>query len=149
MFALTAIFGMFAEIFCLLLATATIRYMRMNSSSYSPQTYRMQLQLTVLLIVQLILPLIFVVLPLLYRFYPAYCTVLGISACRAYVEKLGVGAKIFPILLLFYPALNSALTLFFVAPYRHALRRMLLPCSSKYRPSVSAMAKDGPKPTPI
>lgn len=51
---LGAIFGGFAlaEVVCLLLATATIRFLRQNATSFSPQTYRLHIQLIVVLVVQ-------------------------------------------------------------------------------------------------
>lgn len=51
---LGAIFGglVVAEVFSLLLAMATIRYLRENMSSFSAQTYRMHLQLIILLVIQ-------------------------------------------------------------------------------------------------
>lgn len=49
-----AMFGglILAEVFPLLLAVATIRYLRQNATSFSPQTYRMHLQLILLLVIQ-------------------------------------------------------------------------------------------------
>lgn len=51
---LSAVFGGFAlaEVVSLLLATATIRFLRRHATAFSPQTYRLHLQLIVVLIVQ-------------------------------------------------------------------------------------------------
>ncbi|KAH7707215.1 hypothetical protein AAVH_25566 [Aphelenchoides avenae] len=85
-----------------------IRTLRAHSASFSAKTYRMHLQLTVLLLVQLCSPVVFLIFPIIHTIYDVFTD----NEITPTTGRIGF------MLLSMYASLNSMLTLFFVTPYR-------------------------------
>uniref|UniRef100_A0A915CY91 G protein-coupled receptor n=1 Tax=Ditylenchus dipsaci TaxID=166011 RepID=A0A915CY91_9BILA len=79
-----------------------------NSRNFSKKTYKMHKQLTILLIIQLTAPVIFVIVPLSIQ-------IAGILFEHEFSET---GTQIGVLILSLYASFNSILTIFFVTPYR-------------------------------
>uniref|UniRef100_A0A7E4W3X2 Serpentine receptor class gamma n=1 Tax=Panagrellus redivivus TaxID=6233 RepID=A0A7E4W3X2_PANRE len=116
----------------LLLSAYIIRQISKNARKFTEKTYRLHLQLSFILVVQIILPLIFVVGPLSIVFFYFVYWEQPLSSNAAYI---GVT------LLTVYPSTNTFITIVGVTPYRnfttnwimaiiHFLKR---PCFGKQR----------------
>ncbi|KAI1693079.1 serpentine type 7TM GPCR chemoreceptor srh domain-containing protein [Ditylenchus destructor] len=107
------------SVICLLIIFAILRALRKNAHTFSKKTYKIHLQLTILLIVQLICPVVFVILP---------TGVSLIFALSGYFTPQGFGVvlgHVFMIAISFYGTANSILTMFFVKPYRRHTKSLL------------------------
>ena len=119
-------FSVVSELGCLAIAGGILRVLRKEMAHFSRKTYRMHLQLTVLLVVQAASPILFVAIPLVMAMI--YQIVLGYT--------LGPASRELRFLLLsFYSTNNAMLNIFFIAPYRrytlYQLSRLLPGCMTK------------------
>ncbi|KAI6177858.1 hypothetical protein M3Y97_00953000 [Aphelenchoides bicaudatus] len=85
-----------------------LRMLKKNSASYSKNTYRLHRQFTILLAVQLTLPVLLILLPV------AIALVLGLLGVSLSNFSTQIGFAIFSS----YAFLNSMLTIMFITPYR-------------------------------
>uniref|UniRef100_A0A7E4W3Y1 7TM GPCR serpentine receptor class x (Srx) domain-containing protein n=1 Tax=Panagrellus redivivus TaxID=6233 RepID=A0A7E4W3Y1_PANRE len=120
----------------LLLSAYIIRMLSQNSKNFSKKTYRLQLQLSFVLVIQIILPLIFVVGPLSVLFIYMVYLKIPLTRTAAYI---GVS------LLTVYPSLNTLITIVCVTPYRNFTVKWMMvivnlikrPCFGKPRTAPS------------
>ncbi|KAI1697834.1 serpentine type 7TM GPCR chemoreceptor srh domain-containing protein [Ditylenchus destructor] len=99
------------ELLCFVMAYFIIKILRKNVHLYSKHTYRIQIQLTVLLIVQLASPIIFFMAPVIYALLSG---LLGSAITTS--GDIGI------IFLCLYALSNSLLTVLFITPYRRTLK---------------------------
>ncbi|KAI1731207.1 serpentine type 7TM GPCR chemoreceptor srh domain-containing protein [Ditylenchus destructor] len=95
------------ELICFVMAYFIIRILRKNAHLYSKRTYKIQIQLTALLIVQLASPIIFFMAPVVYALLSG---LLG--------NAITTSGDIGIIFLCLYALSNSLLTILFITPYR-------------------------------
>ncbi|KAE9546847.1 hypothetical protein FO519_009941 [Halicephalobus sp. NKZ332] len=92
------------------MAVHIILYLRKHASNFTERTYKMHLQLTVVLIVQQITPIIFMVIPV--------ATVILIAVMNGgnvYISKTAI--NIIMLMLTFYPMTNALICVIFITPY--------------------------------
>lgn len=108
--AMAAVFSgvLLSELFSFLAAYAILRSLARCSTFFSPTTYRMHHQLTVLLVTQLATPLIFIITPV----------VAALLAILLHVPLSQTTGRVGFLLLALYPLCNVSLTLLFITPYR-------------------------------
>ncbi|KAI1722398.1 serpentine type 7TM GPCR chemoreceptor srh domain-containing protein [Ditylenchus destructor] len=124
-----------SEILCFLIAYLIFRNLKKNSHHFSKKTYRIHLQLTLLLVIQLSLPFIFIVFPIGYALKAALTN-----------DPLNEGAGDIGIIMLsLYATVNSFVTIIFVTPYRRYTKRKLLSVLScgRCNKSISGISSEG------
>ncbi|KAI1702072.1 serpentine type 7TM GPCR chemoreceptor srh domain-containing protein [Ditylenchus destructor] len=131
------------EIICFLTAFFIVRILRKNAHNFSTKTYMIQLQLTFLLIAQLVAPIVFILVPVIYAIYAG----LSLNLVGQAAGDMGI------IFLSLYALNNSLLTILFVAPYRRYTLRKLGPIfgifGRRFRKSITQEANSAVKPISI
>ncbi|KAH7694614.1 hypothetical protein AAVH_38335, partial [Aphelenchoides avenae] len=87
---------------------AILRTLRKNARSFSARTYRLHLQLTVLLLAQLTSPTVFVMFP----------NIVAVVSMLTHFDLYQWHGRIGFLLFALYAPCNSVLVIFFVTPYR-------------------------------
>lgn len=103
MFLVSIVLGFFMAIHIIL-------YLRKHASNFTAKTYRMHLQLTVILIVQQITPIVFIITPIV--------TIIAIAIRNGgsvYISKTAFSVVV--ALATFYPMTNAAICIVFITPY--------------------------------
>ncbi|KAH7713768.1 SRN-1 protein, partial [Aphelenchoides avenae] len=115
---LAGVFGglLISELISVGVVSVVLRSLRKNASSFSPKTYRLHLQLTALLLLQLSTPIVFVIFPLVVTIF----SVILESTLTQTHAKFGF------LLLALYAPVNSLLVVVFVGPYRRYILSQLL-----------------------
>ncbi|KAI1709761.1 serpentine type 7TM GPCR chemoreceptor srh domain-containing protein [Ditylenchus destructor] len=128
-YAIAVIAGMiFVEILCSILAIVIIKILRRNVRAYSKKTYKIQIQLTFLLIIQLLSPIVFLMVPILYP---------GINGLAVHGTSEATG-DLTVIFLSLYALNNPVLTIMFVTPYRrYTLSKLGMCCNKLLRKSLT------------
>ncbi|KAI1704699.1 serpentine type 7TM GPCR chemoreceptor srh domain-containing protein [Ditylenchus destructor] len=103
------------EIVCFIIAFVIVRMLRCNAHIFSKKTYKIHLQLTILLVVQLISPILFIAIPV--------CSSLLYSLFDQPIPT--VIGDILMLALSFNATANSLLTICFVTPYRRYTKSLL------------------------
>jgi len=117
--AMAAVFSgvLVSELFSFFAAYAILKRLARNSAIFSAKTYRMHHQLTLLLVMQLATPLIFIITPV----------VAALLAILLHVKLSQTTGRIGFLLLALYPLVNVSLTLLCITPYRaftvHSMRK--------------------------
>ncbi|KAI1696731.1 serpentine type 7TM GPCR chemoreceptor srh domain-containing protein [Ditylenchus destructor] len=111
------------EFVCFIIAFIILRMLRRNAHCFSKKTYKIHLHLTILLVVQLVSPILFIATPV--------CLSL-ICMFFAFPIPVVIG-DILMLALSFYATANSLLTICFVTPYRRYTKALLqrIVCKSK------------------
>jgi hypothetical protein len=105
-----AVFGLLlSEIYCVSVAFIVLYMLKRNSSKLSKQTYRLQLQFTILLLVQFITPLFLIVIPAVY--YLVFVIIMKGQSKRPMTQLAFTCLTI-------YGATNALMTIIFVGAYR-------------------------------
>jgi len=104
------------EAVCFAMGYTIVRVLRQNAHCFTARTYRMHMQLTVLVALQLASPVLYIVLPIsmvcLYSVF--YCQRLSLTAGQVGITAMAL-----------YATNNSLLTLCFVTPYRrYTMKKM-------------------------
>lgn len=92
------------------MAIHIILYLRKNVSSFTEKTYKMHLQLTVVLIVQQITPILCIILPLIITVLIGIVNSGDIQISKAVLSIILTVAT-------FYPATNALICIIFITPY--------------------------------
>uniref|UniRef100_A0A915E8J4 Uncharacterized protein n=1 Tax=Ditylenchus dipsaci TaxID=166011 RepID=A0A915E8J4_9BILA len=137
--AIVLIFGfMAAQVAAFLLGFATLRNLNRNARFFSQKTFRMHLQFTVVLCIQIATPVVFIVFPM---------TVGGINVLIVKsMDKLP--AQIGLLLMSLYASSNSLLSIFFISPYRRYSMNLILkivPCYIGTKENYLSSAQGTPK----
>ncbi|KAH7714996.1 Protein SRN-1 [Aphelenchoides avenae] len=110
-----------------------LRTLRRNAGNFSKKTYRLHLQLTALLLLQLSTPIIFVVFPLVVTIFSV---VLETTLTQMH-------AKVGFLLLALYAPVNSLLVIVFVGPYRrYTASQVLTVVRALVKPFANANVED-------
>uniref|UniRef100_A0AC34Q3Y5 Uncharacterized protein n=1 Tax=Panagrolaimus sp. JU765 TaxID=591449 RepID=A0AC34Q3Y5_9BILA len=97
-----------SEIFCLGLGFVILRTLKKNAANFSAKTYKLHQQLTILLILQLLTPIIFFIVPISASIFAM------IFNLKYQKPADDIGFIFFSL----YSSSNSSLTIIFVSPYR-------------------------------
>jgi hypothetical protein len=108
-----------SEIYCVSVAFIVLFMLKRNSAKFSKQTYRLQLQFTILLLAQFITPLFLIVVPAVY--YLTFVIILGGKSKRE-ITQLSFTC------LTIYGATNALMTIIFVGAYRqYTYKKFIVP----------------------
>uniref|UniRef100_A0A914PIP2 G protein-coupled receptor n=1 Tax=Panagrolaimus davidi TaxID=227884 RepID=A0A914PIP2_9BILA len=117
-----------SEIVCLLSVRWIFKILRKNVSSFSAQTYKLHRQMTLLLYLQILNPIIFI-------WFPIGSCIFAVFLKLDFRKNTGIWGLIF---MSFYSISNTLLTIGFVSPYRNFTAKytygliMKLPFLKKY-----------------
>lgn len=111
MFLLSLILGFF-------MSGHIILYLKRNVKSFNKKTYKMHLQLTIILIIQQITPLFFMILPI---------TTIGIFALTENIDKISsTSFNIGVTILAIYPSTNALICIIFITPYWNFTKKWII-----------------------